>query len=71
MGIETTRSSTPEIIREELKSCIHIIMNKTEQDLIDHIQEFKTKFMTFTPEQIVLSQNSKRYFSIQRRYIHI
>lgn len=57
MGIETTRSSTPEIIREELKSCIHIIMNKTEQDLIDHIQQFKTKFMTFTPEQIAFPRS--------------
>jgi DNA polymerase elongation subunit (family B) len=52
MGIETTRSSTPEIIREELKACINIIMNKTEDDLIEHIQDFKAKFMTFRPEQI-------------------
>jgi DNA polymerase elongation subunit (family B) len=52
MGIETTRSSTPEIIREELKACINIIMNKTEDDLIAHIQDFKAKFMTFRPEQI-------------------
>lgn len=52
MGIETTRSSTPEIVREELKKCIHIIMNKTEEDLINHIQEFKRKFMEFDPEQI-------------------
>ncbi len=52
MGIETTRSSTPEIIRKELKDCINIIMNKTEEDLISHIQEFKKKFKTFNPEKI-------------------
>jgi len=52
MGIETTRSSTPEVVRKELKKAIDIILNKDEKTLIDFVEDFKTKFMKMSPEDI-------------------
>jgi DNA polymerase elongation subunit (family B) len=37
MGIETSRSSTPEIVRKELKNAISIILNKNEEDIIHFV----------------------------------
>jgi len=52
MGIETARSSTPQIVRKELKECINIIMNKDEETFIEYVQEFKKKFKTLPADQI-------------------
>ena len=52
MGIETSRSSTPEIVRKELKNAISIILNKNEEDIIHFVENFKSKFMKLTVEEI-------------------
>lgn len=52
MGIEVQRSSTPKICRDALKDCIKIILTKTEEDLIQYIDKFKTNFYDATPEMI-------------------
>lgn len=52
MGIETSRSSTPEIVRKELKNAITIILNKDEDALIDFVSTFKNKFMKTKAEDI-------------------
>ena len=44
MGIETTRSSTPNIVRSKLKNAIKIIMTGTEDQLIDFVSLFKKEF---------------------------
>jgi DNA polymerase elongation subunit (family B) len=44
MGLETARSSTPEICREALKQAISIIMNKDERALQDFIAAFQEQF---------------------------
>ena len=44
MGIETARSSTPEIVRNALANCIEIILNETEDKLIKYTDEFQNKF---------------------------
>jgi len=51
-GIETTRASTPEIVRKELKKAINLILTTDEDTVIDFIDEFKTKFFTLPPEDI-------------------
>jgi DNA polymerase elongation subunit (family B) len=50
MGIETTRSSTPQIVREGLTKAIEIIMNGTEQDLRKYVEEFRENFSKQPPE---------------------
>lgn len=52
MGIETTRSSTPRVVRDALTESISIIMNGTQEDAIQYIADFKKKFKTLKPEEI-------------------
>jgi DNA polymerase elongation subunit (family B) len=52
MGIETTRSSTPQIVRDGLKKAIHIIMNSDEDALINFKDEFKKQFSESPVEAI-------------------
>lgn len=58
MGIETTRSSTPEVVRTELKKAIDIILNKDESTLRSFISEFKVKFMSLSPEEIAFPRTA-------------
>ena len=57
MGIETARSSTPEIVRKKLKECISIILNKTEEDLIEFVTSFKEEFYGLEPEKIAFPRS--------------
>jgi len=52
MGIETTRSSTPAVVRDWLKESIRIILNEDEDTLIDFIEQKKKDFMTLDVEDI-------------------
>ena len=52
MGIETTRSSTPQIIRSELKKAIKIIMYDDEETMQKFIADFREKFDTFDVETV-------------------
>lgn len=57
MGIETTRSSTPQVVRENLKEAIKIIMTGTEGDLIKFVEDFRKKFYTLNAEQIAFPRS--------------
>jgi DNA polymerase elongation subunit (family B) len=52
MGIETTRSSTPQIIRSELKKAIKIIMYDDEETMQKFIADFREEFNTFDVETV-------------------
>ncbi len=52
MGIETTRSSTPQVVRDSLKEAIDLILTTDEDTVIDFIEDFRRKFNDFTPEEI-------------------
>jgi len=52
MGIETTRSSTPQVVRENLKEAINLILTTDEKTVIEFIDSFKNKFNNFEPEDI-------------------
>lgn len=45
MGIETARSSTPKICKVALTKGYDIMLNGTEQELIEHVKQFKADFM--------------------------
>jgi DNA polymerase elongation subunit (family B) len=57
MGIETTRSSTPECVRKYLKTAINITMNGTEEDMIDHVEKCKREFYSLSPEDIAFPRS--------------
>lgn len=45
VGIETAKSSTPEIVRNALKKSISVLLNKNEADIHKFVKEFKHEFM--------------------------
>jgi DNA polymerase elongation subunit (family B) len=65
MGIETARSSTPQIVREALKKAIYIILNEDEKTLIEFIESFQKEFNESSPEEIAFprSCNSLKEYS--------
>jgi hypothetical protein len=52
MGLEMVKSSTPSAIREKMKSSIKIMINGTEDDIHQFIDDFRTEFKTLPPEEI-------------------
>ena len=71
MGIETTRSSTPNVVRQKLKDAIKIILNKDEKSLIKFIDEFRSEFNALPPEDIAFPRsvtNLNRYYDSAKIY---
>jgi len=52
MGLEVKKSSTPSSCRKKLTEAIEIIMNKSEDDIISFISEFREEFQTLPPGDI-------------------
>jgi DNA polymerase elongation subunit (family B) len=52
MGIETSRSSTPAVVRKKLKEVIGLIMSTDEDTIIQFIEEFRSEFNQLDPEEI-------------------
>jgi len=63
-GLESVRSSTPEVCREKLKECFEIIMNTDEQTTQQFIADFRKQFKTLDPVAIAKTSgtdNIKKY----------
>ena len=78
MGLEAVKSSTPEVCRDNIKKAISIIMTGTEDDMIDFIESFKTKFKNLSPEEVAFPRGVngvKKYTQgntyIKRTPIHV
>jgi DNA polymerase elongation subunit (family B) len=56
-GIETTRSSTPQIVRTKLKRAIDIIMNGDQEKLIDYVADFKKTFFSLPAEDVAFPRS--------------
>jgi DNA polymerase elongation subunit (family B) len=52
MGLEMVKSSTPAPVREKMRQSINIMMNGTESDIHDFIEQFKQEFKSLPPEEI-------------------
>jgi DNA polymerase elongation subunit (family B) len=52
MGIEAVKSSTPAPCRQKIKDALKVIMTKTNDDLIQFIEEFRNEFKNMNPEEI-------------------
>jgi DNA polymerase elongation subunit (family B) len=57
MGIETTRSSTPQIVREKLKEVIKLILTKDNESVIEYIDGFKKEFKNYSPAEIAFPRS--------------
>jgi DNA polymerase elongation subunit (family B) len=52
MGIEAVKSSTPAPCRQKIKDALKVIMTKTNDDLIQFIEEFRSEFKKMEPVEI-------------------
>jgi DNA polymerase elongation subunit (family B) len=52
MGIECVRSSTPKVVRKYIEDALKLIMNKTEDDLIEFIEVKRNEFNRLPVEDI-------------------
>jgi DNA polymerase elongation subunit (family B) len=52
MGIEAVKSSTPAPCRKMIKDALKLMMNGTEDEVIDFIEDSRQKFNKMPPEQI-------------------
>ena len=71
MGIEAVKSSTPAPCRQMIKDVLKLIMTKTEDDVIDFIDQCRTKFSSLPPEEISFPRtvsNVKKYKSVNAIY---
>lgn len=51
-GLESVRSSTPEVCREKMKQAFEVIMQGTESDVQNFIADFRTEFYNLPPESV-------------------
>ena len=60
MGIEAVKSSTPAPCRTMIKDALKLMMNGTEEDVIEFIDDSRTKFKSLPSRGDCLSKNSYR-----------
>ena len=53
MGIETTRSSTPMVVRTKLKEAISLVLSSDEETIQKFIDDFKQEFKSLPPEDVI------------------
>ena len=66
MGIEAVKSSTPAPCRTMIKDGLKIMMNGTEEEVINYIDDCRTKFKALPPEEIAFPRtvsNVKKYYN--------
>lgn len=52
MGVEIIKSSTPKSIKDDLKKCLKLILNKNEEELKIFVKKMKNKFRKMDVEEI-------------------
>jgi len=71
MGIEAVKSSTPAPCRALIKSALKLMMNGTEDEVIDFIEESRKQFKKLPPEEIAFprtASNVQKYKSYSMIY---
>jgi len=59
MGIEAVKSSTPEPCRKALSAAFKLIVNGTEEDVLDFIEEFRLQFKELEVEDVAFPRSVK------------
>lgn len=57
MGVETVKSSTPQIVRIALKEATNIVMNSDVKELREYVKHFKEDFKSYLPEDIAFPRS--------------
>lgn len=57
MGVETTRSSTPQIVRKALKTAISLIMSQGETAVQEFVEKFREEFETAPIDEIAFPRS--------------
>jgi len=57
MGIEAIKTSTPAPCRKFLKDAFKLLMNGTEDEVIDYIEECRTEFKSLPPEEVAFPRS--------------
>lgn len=52
MGLDMIKSSTPKLVRNELKECLTIMFEQGEEALQEHVSQAKKKFTSADPEDV-------------------
>jgi DNA polymerase elongation subunit (family B) len=71
MGIEAVKSSTPKPCRAYIKESLKIIMEGTEEQLIEYIAEKRTEFNQLPPEEIAFPRtgnNISKFMDVSTLY---
>jgi DNA polymerase elongation subunit (family B) len=71
MGIEAVKSSTPAPCRKMIKDALKIMMNGSEDDVINFIDKCREEFKTLPPEQIAFPRTAsdvQKYHSSSNIY---
>ena len=58
MGIEAVKSSTPAPCRKMIKDALKIMMNGSEDDMIDYIDACRKEFKKLPPEEIAFPRTA-------------
>ena len=72
MGIEAVKSSTPAPCRQMIKDGLKLMMNGTEDEVIDFIEECRVKFKNLPPEEIAFPRTAsdiRKYHSSSDIYV--
>ena len=73
MGIEAVKSSTPAPCRKMIKDGLKLMMNGTEDDVINFIDKCRTEFKKLPPEEIAFPRTAsdvRKYHSSSTIYAH-
>ena len=57
MGIEAVKSSTPQVCRDKIRDALKVIMNGSEKDLNNFIQDFRKEWMDMDPTAIAFPRS--------------
>jgi len=71
MGIEAVKSSTPAPCRKMIKDGLKLMMNGTEEDVINFIDKCREEFKKMTPEEIAFPRTAsdvRKYYSSSNIY---
>ena len=52
MGIEAIKSSTPQVVRDKFVQAYRIMLNSTESELQDFVENFYNEFKSLSPEDV-------------------
>lgn len=71
MGVEIVRSSSPKYVRKKMKEAVDIILNKTEDDLIQFVEQVKNEWYKLPYQTIAFprtANNISRYYDKDTRW---